>query len=88
MLGMKGMVLCFLVFCLFFFPHKQHLPFPIAAAFSIQTAQPHANAPRDSKGMEQSAQASEEGVCWGGQQAQAVERSVSLQTGWTAATSR
>jgi hypothetical protein len=38
---------------------NHHSPFLIAAAFSIQMAQPRANVPQDSKGTGQSAQASE-----------------------------
>lgn len=52
--------------CYVFF-YKQPLPFLLAAAFSIQMAQPHANARQDSRATGQSAQASEEGrICSGG----------------------
>ena len=46
--------------------YQQHLPFLLAAAFSAQMARPRANVQQDSKGMGQSAQASEAEFALGG----------------------
>lgn len=47
---------------LYLSPHTQHLPFLIAAASSVRTAQPYADVQQDSKATGQSAQASEDGI--------------------------
>lgn len=62
MLGMKGIVSPVVGCCAFFYEH--HLPFLVAAAFSVRMWPPHANAQQGSKGTGRSAQASQEGICW------------------------